>query len=778
MDDTAREPVSGPVPEPAGTPASDPGSSPASGPASSGGPTSSGPVPGPALDPGIAALVAALRILGVPADYEAVRHACGGEAPDLNGLIRQAGRLGAKARVVRTKWDRLERTPLPAVVPGPDGGFLVLAKAGNDRVLVHDAATGQTRILDRAGFEPLWDGRLLCLGRKGSFGLGGFGLGGMGQQRFDARWFGTVCWKYRSILGEVLLASFFLQLFALVTPLFFQVVVDKVVVHRSLGTLDVLMAGMLAVMLFETVLGGLRAYTFAHTANRLDVELGARLYQRLLSLPMGYFAARRVGDSVTRVRELETIRNFLTSSTITLVLDLLFTVVFLAVMAVYSPLLTLAVAASFPLYIAISLIATPILRRRLDEKFARGAENNSFLVETVSSIETVKAMAVEPRMQRRWEDQLSGYVRSGFAAGNLNNVASQAVQFVSKLTTLAVLWLGARLVIEGTLTVGELVAFNMFAGRVVQPVLRIAQLWQDFQQVRLSMARIGDILNTAPEPLQTPGKAAMPAIRGDVSFERVSFRYRADGPETLSEVSLHVPAGQIVGIVGTSGSGKSTLTKLLQRFYVPERGRVMVDGVDLSTADAVWLRRQVGVVLQDNVLFSGTIRENIALSDPAMDMTRVVAAAKLAGAHDFIAELSEGYDTVVGERGASLSGGQRQRIAIARALVTNPRILIFDEATSALDHESERIIQQNMRRICQGRTVLIIAHRLSTVAVADRIVTIERGRVVEDGAPDELLRRGGRYATLFLGQMNPLGQGLPGAAPGIAPGIAASRAAG
>ena len=711
----------------------------------------------PRMDAGIAGLVAALRILGVPADYEGIRHACGGEAPDVDGLIRQAQRLGAKARVVKTAWERLERTPLPALVPGPDGNILVLVKASPDRVLVHDAVSGQTRILDRAGFAPLWSGRLLCLGRKGALG--------MGQPRFDSRWFGAIAWRYRGILGEVLLASFFLQLFALVTPLFFQVVVDKVVVHRSVGTLDVLMAGMLAVILFEALLGGLRTYTFAHTANRLDVELGARLYQRLLSLPMAYFAARRVGDSVARVRELETIRNFMTSSTITLVLDLLFTVVFLGVMLLYSPLLTAVVAASFPVYVAISLIATPILRRRLDDKFARGAENQSFLVETVSSIETVKAMAVEPRMQRKWEDQLSGYVTAGFRAGNLNNIASQGVQVVSKLSTMAVLWLGARLVIDGGLTVGELVAFNMFAGRVVQPVLRIAQLWQDFQQVRLSMQRIGDILNTAPEPLQTAGRGAMPAIRGDVTFERVTFRYRHDGPETLSEVSLHIPAGQVVGVVGTSGSGKSTLAKLLQRFHVPERGRVMVDGTDLSTADAVWLRRQIGVVLQDNVLFSGSIRENIALSDPTMDMARVVAAAKLAGAHDFIAELLDGYDTVVGERGASLSGGQRQRVAIARALVTNPRILIFDEATSALDHESERIIQANMRRICAGRTVLIIAHRLSTVAIADRIVTIERGRIVEDGAPDELLRRGGRYATLFRGQMNPLGH-TPGAVPG------------
>ena len=696
-------------------------------------------------DPGIAALVTALRILGVPADHDAMRHDCGGRPADVRELVRQARRAGAKARVTTTRWERLERTPLPAVAMGRDGGFLVLVKASHDRVLVHEAVGGQTRILDRAGFEAEWDGRLLCLGRQGSIG--------MGIPRFDLSWFARAVWKYRPILAEVLAASLFLQLFALISPLMFQVVIDKVLVHHSLGTLDVLMIGMLVVVLFEAVLGGLRTYTFAHTANRVDVELGAQLFRRLLTLPMGYFAARRVGDSVARVRELETVRSFLTGSTLTLVLDLLFTGVFLGAMVLYSPVLTAVVAVSFPFYIAISLIATPVLRRRLDEKFARGAENHSLLVEAVSSIETVKAMAVEPRMQRRWEDQLAGYVRAGFRAANLNTIASQAVQVVSKLTALVVLWLGAKLVIDGTLTVGELVAFNMFASRVAQPVLRISQLWQDFQQVRLSMARIGDILNTPAEPVQVAGRAALPAIRGEIVFDNVGFRYRPDAPATLSEVSLHIPAGQVVGIVGSSGSGKSTVAKLLQRFHVPERGRILVDGIDLSMADAVWLRRQVGVVLQDNVLFSGSIRENIALADPAMDMERVVAAARLAGAHDFIAELPEAYDTVVGERGATLSGGQRQRIAIARALVGNPRILIFDEATSALDYESERVIQANMRHICAGRTVLIIAHRLSTVRIADRIIALERGRIVEDGSHEALIGEGGRYATLFRGQL-------------------------
>jgi len=467
-----------------------------------------------------------------------------------------------------------------------------------------------------------------------------------------------------------------------------------------------------------------------------------------VALPVGYFATRRAGDSVARVRELETIRNFLTGSALTLVIDLIFTFVFLAVMFYYSPLLAFIVMGSFPFYIVLSASVTPIFRRRLEEKFERNSENQSFLVESVTAIETIKAMAVEPQMQRRWEEQLASYTRSSFSVLSLGNWASQAVQYVSKAVTALTLYFGAHLVIDGKMTIGELIAFNMLAGRVAQPVLRLAQVWQDFHQVRISIERLGDILNSVPEPAYSPTRAALPSIRGDIRFEHVTFRYRLDGPEILKDVTLRIPAGQMIGVVGASGSGKSTLAKLIQRLYVPESGRVLVDGIDLGVVDVAWLRRQVGVVLQENVLFNRSIRDNIAFSDPALPMHRIVAAAELAGAHEFILELPNGYDTVVGERGASLSGGQRQRIAIARALIMDPRILIFDEATSALDYESEHIIQNNMRRIAEGRTVVVIAHRLSTVRRADRIITIERGRIVEEGTHSELVRSGGRYAAL------------------------------
>ena len=692
-------------------------------------------------DFGLAGLVLLAQFHDVAADSRQLAHRYGRDSEffDESTLLLAAKHLGLKARIIAQAADRLDKISLPALSLQPDANHFIVAKAGDDSVLIHDLQQQRPQVLSRAEFQLRYAGKLLVVTSRAS------ALAELAK--FDFRWFVPAVVKYRKLLLEVLAVSFFIQLLALVTPLFYQVVMDKVLVHRGLTTLNVIAIGMLSVALFDVVLGGLRAHVFAHTTSKIDVELGARLFRHIVSLPLAYFESRRVGDTIARVRELENIRTFLTGQALTLVLDLFFTFVFLAVMFYYSGWLTLVVVTSLPLYALWSASITPLLRKRLDEKFARGADNQSFLVEAVSGIGTVKATAVDSRMTRTWDKQLAGYVTAGFRVTRLANIGQQGVQLVQKVASVAILFFGARLVIEGKLSVGQLIAFNMLAGQVTAPIIRLAQLWQDFQQVGISVERLGDILNTRTE---LPGsRLALPDIKGRVTFERVTFRYRPDAPEVLDRIDLDIAAGEVIGVVGRSGSGKSTLTKLVQRLYVPERGRVSIDGHDLALADPAWLRRQLGVVLQENFLFNRSIRENIALADPGSPLERVIDAANLAGAHDFILELPEGYDTKVGEQGTGLSGGQRQRIAIARALITDPRILIFDEATSALDYESEHAVMSNMRAICRNRTVLIIAHRLSTVRRANRIVVLDRGRIVEAGSHAELVDRpGGQYAHL------------------------------
>ena len=443
-----------------------------------------------AIDTGLASLCLIARFLGIPGEPGelARRHLTGSSGASAEDLVRIARKLGLRARLAATKWDRLAKTPLPAIAEDRRGEFAIAARFLDGKLLVQRPTESRGQLFERSEFEKAWSGRLILLGRRASI----TNL----PDIFDLRWFASAVQRYRHIIGEVLVASFFLQLLGLVSPLFFQVVIDKVLVHHSLSTLDVLMVGLVIVALFEVVLGALRTFVFSQTTNKIDVELGARLFDHLMALPLAYFANRRVGDSVARVRELENIRNFITGSALTITVDLLFTFVFFAVMFLYSASLTGIVLGSLPFYILVSVVVTPIFRHRLEEKFARGADNQAFLVEAVTAADTIKAMAVEPQMQRRWEEQLAGYVRASFRTQTLGNIGSQLVQFVNKTTIVLALYFGAKAVIAGDMTVGELVAFNMLAARVAQPVLRIAQLWQDFQQTRISVARLGDILNT------------------------------------------------------------------------------------------------------------------------------------------------------------------------------------------------------------------------------------------------------------------------------------------
>jgi len=716
------------------------------------------------IDSGLASLLMMSQFHGISADASKLIHEFGDTKFSSETILLAGQSLGMTGKLIKQDISRLDKAPLPAIARTRKGEYFILAKVDTSKQSEEQSAvpkeeqhssTQQLPDLSRAliqrpgnppevltidSFLEEWDGHLIFFTSKASF------AGAMAK--FDFTWFIPAVVKYRKLLGEVLLISLALQLIGLITPMFFQVVMDKVLVNHAMKTLNVIAIGLIIAIIFEALLSGIRSWVFAHMSSKIDVELGARLFRHLLNLPIAYFQSRRVGDSVARIRELENIRSFLTSNAMTLVLDVLFSFVFLAVMLWYSAWLTLIVVLSIPLYVVISMVFTPIIRHRLNEKFNKNAENQSFLVETISGIDTVKALAVEPRWTQKWDKQLAGYVSAGLSVANVSTIASTSVSLISKVVTALIMWFGATLVIDGKLSVGELVAFNMLASQVSSPILRLAQLWNDFQQVGISMSRLADILNARTEV--DGQKTRLPRLQGEITFRDVSFRYRPDSSDVLRQVSLSIAPGEVIGIVGRSGSGKSTLTKLVQRLYVPDRGKVLIDGQDIAIIDTTSLRQQIGVVLQENMLFNRSVRDNIALTNPAISIEVIIAAAQLAGAHEFICELPEGYDTMVGEHGVGLSGGQRQRIAIARALINQPRVLIFDEATSALDYESEKIIQDNMQNICKGRTVLIIAHRLSAVRHADRIVVMDKGEIKEVGNHQSLLTNtDGIYSHLY-----------------------------
>ena len=689
------------------------------------------------VDSGLVALAGIAGYYRIAADWRHLSNelALRGSAAFHKDIVRAAKLIGLKARVIENpSSSRLAAAPVPAIVRLKSGAYWVLTgKMGEDLFRIVDPVTRGARVLPLSELVEEIEPVLILVSRH-------FAGAGVDPRTFGFLWFAPSLWRYRKPLAHVLIASFFVQIFALISPLFFQVVIDKVLTHRGYSTLFVLVAGLVILGLFDVALQYLRAYALSHTTNRIDVELGQRLFRHLARLPISYFETRPTGQTVARVRELETIRSFLTGQALFSALDLFFAFVFIAVLFAYSWKLTLIVLATIPLYLVIAGVARPLLRERLNEKFNRGAESQQFLVESIVGMQTIKAAAVEPIAAKQWEERLAAYVRSAFKTAMLGAKGQNAIQYVSKLSSAALLLFGAKAVIDGELSVGELVAFNMIAGQVAQPILRLSQLWQDFQQVQVSVERLGDILNAPVEP--TPAtRAQLPPPRGLIEFRNVSFRYRPDGPQILKQISFSIGPGTVVGIVGPSGSGKSTLTKLLQRFYLPDEGQVLLDDADLSHADPSWLRSHIGVVLQENLLFNRTIHENIALSHPSMSREQVITIARWAGADEFIGKLPQGYDTMVEERGANLSGGQRQRIAIARALATNPPILIFDEATSALDYESERIIQRNMRQIVQNRTVFIIAHRLVAVRDCDLIIGMTDGRIIEAGSHDDLIKK-------------------------------------
>jgi subfamily B ATP-binding cassette protein HlyB/CyaB len=667
-----------------------------------------------------------------------------GETPGLARVASVLVDLGLELQAMRGSLRRLAGKPGAVLSADREGRLFIAAALPDGRVQVQLAGHAAPTVFTAAAFKEMWSGVWL-VARPGA----AQSAGADATKAFGFGWFWHSLRKHRSLLGEVLLASLFVQVLALVTPLIFQVVIDKVLTHRSMTTLDVMVVALLGIAVFEVVLGAMRHYLFTYTTNRIDLELGQRLFRHLMRLPLAYFESRRGGDTVARVRELENARAFMTGQALTSWLDLLFALVFLVVMFQYSGLLTAVVLAALPVFFAASWLMTPLLRSKLEDRFALGAENQTFLVETVTAMETLKSHAVENSWQGEWEKRLGGFVRAAFEAGHLGQATSQFTLLASKVLTALLLYVGARQVIDGELSVGGLIAFNMLAGRVNAPILKLASLWQEFTAMKVSVKRLADIMDAVAEPAFRPGRSVPPAIAGRITFEHVSFRYSPGAREVLADLSVNIEAGEVVGITGLSGAGKTTLMRLVQRLYTPERGRVLIDGLDLNLLDTGWLRRQLGVVGQDTVLFDRSVRENIALGRPDLPMAAVMHAARLAGAHDFILEMPDGYDSLLGERGGRISGGQRARIAIARALAGDPRILLLDEATASLDYESERLVHDNLASIRQGRTVLIVAHRLSTLRLADRVLVLGAGRLLESGSHDELMGSQGTYRSLY-----------------------------
>lgn len=702
----------------------------------------------PKVDTGLASLVLIAKHYKIAVDMRQMERAYVLESGsvDTTTLVRAARDLKLKVRAYENiTREKLASLPMPAMMKLQGDRYIVLHGFRDGRMFITDPGySQQIAQADEKKVMEAWTGEVILFTRR-------FELP-KEDGRFGFRWFMPVVSKYGRYLRNVLLISLLLQLLGLAAPFFTQVIIDKVLVHRSAGTLDILIIGMLLSSLFTSWMQALRGYLFTNITSKMDVALSSRLFRNITALPLRYFGKWQVGDVVSRVGELENLRNFLTGSSLTIVLDIVFATVYLGVMLFYSKVLSLVVLLILPLFVLLNVVVAPIYKKLINERFLIGAENRSFLIETLTGVRTVKASGLEASFISRYEDMLARYVRSVFSVVNLANVAGSIGMFLQQIFTLAILWVGAVHVMAHEITVGELIAFQMMAGQLIAPVMRLISMWQYFQQTRVSMERLGDIMNEEREPAFNPGRTTLPNIKGQIALEHVSFRYTEEGGNVLENFGVSIGAGMKVGIVGRSGSGKSTLTKLIQRLYLPDSGRIMIDGVDIAQVEPAWLRRQIGVVLQDSMLFGGTIEENIRIACPNATHEDVVRAATLAGAAEFIEELPHKYDTFVGERGSLLSGGQRQRISIARALILNPAIMIFDEATSALDYESESIIMNNLEQIAEGRTMLMIAHRLSTVQGCDAIIMLDHGRIVEAGSHAELMARQGAYYRLYMAQ--------------------------
>ncbi len=699
------------------------------------------------MQTGLIAFDVIAKINGISIDLRSVvrEYSLTTDEIKIEELLRIIKQFDFKVRVKNLLPDEILKVeyPLPAIILKKDGSYSVLLKINKDekRCLIYSVEENQTKDIDFTTLEDISGNNLIILSHKL-----------INQKiKFGFKWFFNEILTYKQVMTEVMIGSFIVQLFGLVTPLFTQVILDKVIVHRSLITLNVLAFAFVVVMVFELLLNFSRKYIFLHTASKIDAKLGAKLFKHLFSLPFTYFENRKVGNIITRVRELDQIREFITNKSVSVILDVFFSFVFIVMMFIYSRVLTFVVLGFVSLIAILYLIITPELRDRLEKKFQMGAQSNSYLVEATTGIQTVKSLAVEGSMQKRWEDYLGQYINSSFKLSNMGNIASALSNILQKGMTICILYLGVKLVIKNELTIGQLIAFQMFSNQFSAPILRLVNLWNEFQQCLLGIDRLGDILNS-PVEVQSSNSITLPKVEGLVKFDKICFKYYPNSPYAVNNFNFTVKPGMNIGIVGRSGSGKSTITKLIQRLYLPNEGTIFIDGIDIRQMNPTWLRYNIGIVLQENYLFAGSIRENIALSKPDAAIEDIILAAKIAGAHEFISEFPEGYETIVGERGSSLSGGQKQRIAIARALITDPKIFIMDEATSALDLESEKIILNNMAKITKNRTTFIIAHRLTAVRNCDIILVMDKGQIIEAGGHSELIKNKRGYYNFLYNQ--------------------------
>ena len=695
-------------------------------------------------DHGILSLKLAAEYFDKSVSARSLLHRLGlqeGQASELD-ICRCAGWVGLKARIETVELSRLATLPMPALTK-VNGLYCLLLSCSEDQVELQHPVSNDVITMSQLQWAKISQQHVILLAEKQLTKV---------STEFGFAWFIPSIIKHIKQAKTVLLISLFIQLIALVTPLVFENVIDKVLVSRSLSSLQVLAFALMALALFEPIFSYLRAWLFSNLACKLNAELNSRLYRHLLALPMSFYNQRQTGQITARIREMDKVRQFLSGSALTMVLDFLFIFIFIAVLFAYAAKLTWLVLGSLVVYFLFWVAVGPTLRSRVNKHFECSADNSAFLNQVITGVETIKTSAIERGFVKEWQASLAHQLKAGLKARITSIWAQQGISFIQKITAAMLLWWGVKLVMSGDLTVGELVAFNMLAGQVTQPILRLAQVWQDFQHTLISLHRIGDIL-AEPTEAGSAGLASSPKVQGEISFKQVRFRYHSDAPEVLSNLSFDIKAGEFIGITGSSGSGKSTVTKLLQRLYNPNSGEVYVDGLDLAIADPVELRRSMSIVLQDSHLFSGTISENICQCCPEATQEQRLYAANLAGAHQFIEALPQGYDTQVGERGSNLSGGQKQRIALARALITNPKILVLDEATSALDYESEAAIISRLPEITKGRTVISIAHRLNTIKHCDRIFVVEKGQLAECGSHQQLLDEQQKYARLWASQV-------------------------